>query len=404
MFLRAPYIISRIFLFFSLLVAPLMFNSCKSDSDIYNEEISGNEISLPTQSIALQNFYTDEQGTAMGKMLLCIDEYNANHNTLSDPGVITFSANIDDCAIEVMQTITRDFGSITQQMKTNCGIKAYHADDYILMPDYLSRHYYRELTVGPQEAVASVARRFSNGAWGAWGEYDEACTQSANYNKNIAFFGGSFSHNTRDNEVGNNKLGFIHGGKATSLQDLIAEKFACPHTGNYAQIGQGAYTGKLNAHDEAPFFLYNIYEQIKYALYTSKEKGFEYDVFLLFGGINDCSIGIPVGDVNEPAGDNTYIASLKKSIGLIKSNNPDAKVYIITSFPVFNNTFRYTLGNYVGAMADVAKFYNLPILNIYNLGLFDNNNYKLYYLPDNVHPNGEGYKAVASDIIEFLSK
>ena len=404
MFLRAPYIISRIFLMFSLLVTPLMFNSCKSDSDIYNEEISGNDISLPTQSIALQNFYTDEQGTAMGKMLLCIDEYNTNHNTLSDPGVITFSANIDDCAIDITQTVTRDFGSITQQIKTNCSIKVYYADDYNEKPDYLSRHYYRELTVGPQEAVTSVARRFSNGAWGAWGEYDEVSTHAANYNKNIAFFGGSFSHNTRDNEVGNNKLGFIYHGHATSLQDFIAEKFACPHIGNYAQIGQGAYTGKLNPYDEAPFFRYNIYEQIKHALYISKEKGFEYNVFIIFGGINDCCIDVPIGNVNEPAGDNTYIASLKKSIGLIKNSNPDAKIYIVTSFPVFNNTFRYSLSRYVNATKAVAEFYKFPLLNIYGSGIFNLNNYKFYYLPDNVHPNGEGYKAVASDLVEFISE
>ena len=36
-------------------------------------------------------------------------------------------------------------------------------------------------------------------------------------------------------------------------------------------------------------FKFNMYEQIKYAIQQSKKNGYEYDIFLLFGGINDCA-------------------------------------------------------------------------------------------------------------------
>jgi lysophospholipase L1-like esterase len=362
------------------------------------------ELATIQRTVIVRECHTDSTGTALEKLLSYIDGYYSANNLYATSSTITFVSSIDDSPAEIAQSTEHNSNDITQKLTTNCRVETSYSKDYIDAPDYLTCHCKRKLIVSQQEGISTVVRKSSAGTWSEWTYYTDYYKASPNHAKNIAIFGGSFAHNIRDDKKGTEGFGFDHNGKTTSLQDLIADIFACKHIGNYAQSGQGVYTGTPIQGTREPYFKYNMYEQIKYAFEISREKGFSYDVFLLFGGINDCAIDAPIGLAIAPAGDYSYIASFKKSIEYIKSNNPEAKIYLITSFPVFDGTSQYgSLYKYVNANIRLSKFYDLPLLDIYNRKFFTDENFAPYYLRDKVHPNGEGYRIVSSFIINLIN-
>lgn len=372
---------------------------------VYSCSNNENEIEEPVtiqESIVFQDCYTDDSGTGLEKALAYIDDYNAENDIHTKTSIITFVSNIDDCPAKIVQSTEQGTNGITQKITTYCRVNSSYIDDYIPSPDFLSRHYTRTLLVSRREIMSTAIRRYCNNGWSDWTLYTDYHKESPNHAKNMAFFGGSFAHNLRDGGKGVDRFGFDYNGKTTSLMNLVGDIFACRHIGNYAQGGQGVHTGMLN---DVQSFKYNMYEQIKYAFEFSKEKGYDYDVFLLFGGINDCAKGVPVGYISDPAGDHSYISSFKKSIEYIKSNNPEAKIYIITSFPVFNNSVHYnSLNEYVNANIELAEYYDLPLLDIYNYRIFTNENHTPYYMTDKIHPNGEGYNVIFSYLIGLLNR
>ena len=370
------------------------FYSCSSnDTEVWE-----------STTVQLQDYYTDNQNTALEKALSDIDDYNDEHGVREKTSVITFVLNINDCPAKIIQSTEQNSSEITQKLTTYCRVNTSYLDDYMPSPDYLTRNYTRALVVSRKEILSTVVRRYSGGAWSDWTDYTHNYKASSNHGKNIAFFGGSFAHNMRDHVKNSERFGFDYNGKTTSLHNLISDIFACKHTGNYAQSGHGVFSG-YNQNTDAPFFKYNMYEQIKYAFEFSKEKGFCYDVFILCGGINDCAINAPIGYISAPAGDHSYIASYKKAIEYIKSTNPQAQIYMITSFPVFNNSRSYDLlYKYIDANIKLSELYNIPLFDIYNHQFFTDENYTSYYLTDKVHPNGEGYRVVSSHIIDLLNK
>ena len=356
------------------------------------------------RTVIIQDCYTDTTCTALEKLLSQIDEYNYENSLQSTSSIVTFVSNIDDIHAEIIQSTRPKSNDITQKITTNCRVNTSYHDDYIASPDYMTRHYNRTLIVSEPENRATAVRKYSDDNWSEWTYHTQYYKASPNHAKNIAIFGGSYAHNTRGGQKGADGFSFDYNGSITSLQDLISEIFACKYVGNYAQSGQGIYIGTPDRNTNEIHFRYNMYEQVKYAFEYSKENGFSYDVFLLFGGINDCAIDAPVGYIITPSGNHSYIASFKKSIEYIRSNNPKARIYLITSFPVFDNSNAYnSLHKYINANIKLSKFYNLPLFDIYNQNLFTDSNYTYYYLADKIHPNGEGYNAVFSFIIELLN-
>lgn len=384
-----------------LILASIWLMNYFSCSD--NETVLDEHVTIQ-RTVMIQDCHSDTTYTALEKFLSHIDEYNHENGLPATSSIVTFISSIDDIHAEIIQSTRPKANNITQKITTNCRVKTSYHDDCIATPDYMTRHYNRTLIVSEQENRSTAVRKYSDDSWSEWTYHTHYYKASPNHAKNIAIFGGSYAHNTRGGQKGADGFGFDYNGRSTSLQDLISEIFACKHVGNYAQSGQGVYIGTPDRNTNEIHFRYNMYEQVKYAFEYSKENGFSYDVFLLFGGINDCAIDAPIGYIITPSGNHSYIASFKKSIEYIRSNNPKARIYLITSFPVFDDSGAYeSLDKYVNANIKLSKFYNLPLFDIYNQNLFTDSNYTYYYLADKIHPNGEGYNAVSSFIIELLN-
>lgn len=389
---------SFIFMMLASIGLATVYSCSYSNSEI--DEID--ELMTIQENVVFQDCHTDKCGTGLEKALAYIDSYNTENDVHGKSSIITFVSNIDDCPAEIIQQTERKSNRITQKITTHCRVERSHSDNYIPSPDYLSRHYTRTLVISSRETLSTAIRQYTPHGWSDWTLYTDYHKALSNHAKNIAFFGGSFAHNMRDGRKGVDTFGFDYNGKTTSLMDMVADIFACRHIGNYAQGGQGVHTGMFKT---TQTFKFNMYEQIKYAIQQSKENGYEYDIFLLFGGINDCAIGVPLGLMSAPAGDYSYIASFKRSIEYIKRNSPDADIYLITAFPIFNSTEHgKSLQRYVKANLRLAEYYKLPVLDIYNSHIFTLENYAPYYMTDKIHPNGEGYKLISPYIVDFLDR
>jgi len=111
--------------------------------------------------------------------------------------------------------------------------------------------------------------------------------------------------------------------------------------------------------------------------------------------------------VNDDEFENTdiYIENIIRKILCYKSNIPIVMLYTAKKDMVEKNYKNGVLPNSVIKQEKVAKYYNIPSINV-GKALCDEISCDVSkmtsYLPDSVHPNDIGYKLYASEILKFL--
>jgi len=134
------------------------------------------------------------------------------------------------------------------------------------------------------------------------------------------------------------------------------------------------------------------------------------DIIIVFGGTNDYGHGdAPLGKFSDRTEYTFYGACHLLFEKLIEKYNK-SKIIIVT--PMHRdgdnilNFDGYTLKNYVNALIEVALYYNLSILNLFEDKELNpniaNNNEK--YFADGLHPNDEGHAVLAGIFKNFLLK
>lgn len=116
------------------------------------------------------------------------------------------------------------------------------------------------------------------------------------------------------------------------------------------------------------------------------------DFILLFAGTNDYGTNRQLGTIDDtPSGDedNTFYAAMHYVLQYIFTQKPNAEVAIVTptfrsyvssggsgdTYNTVRNSAGYTLGDYSDAMIEVAKLYNVPILDMRKMGPINKFNY-----------------------------
>lgn len=144
-----------------------------------------------------------------------------------------------------------------------------------------------------------------------------------------------------------------------------------------------------------------------FCMRADKIKG-NFDVIVVFGGTNDFGHGdADFGAFSDRTPD-TFYGALHTLYQTLMQKHPDSKIVVIT--PIYRTdeeeisaVKKQKLRSYVGAIREVAEYYNLPVLN-----LFESQKppYKSIIndslLADGVHPNDEGHKFIAEKIKVFL--
>lgn len=158
-------------------------------------------------------------------------------------------------------------------------------------------------------------------------------------------------------------------------------------------------------------------------------KGYDFTncgLIVLFAGTNDWGNGVPLGSVSDAASDDTaasFCAWVRYTIEYAFSQAPTAMMAIVT--PIFRsyhgsgtvgdaykipNQDGHTLGEYTDALVEIAKDYNVPVLNSQEHSAINKLNYHnlLTHEPSGgiteryIHPNNTGYIAMNTKIVRFL--
>lgn len=139
------------------------------------------------------------------------------------------------------------------------------------------------------------------------------------------------------------------------------------------------------------------------------------DVVVVFGGTNDFGHGdAPLGTMTDRTPDSFYGGLHTLYLSLL-NRFPTALIVILTplhriceDMPVSpsGRFFRhYPLKNYVRAIREVAEYYSFPVLDLFAVsGLQPRVEVinETYFL-DGLHPNAQGHKRLAEQVIAFLS-
>lgn len=140
------------------------------------------------------------------------------------------------------------------------------------------------------------------------------------------------------------------------------------------------------------------------------------DIIVVFGGTNDYGHGdAPFGKFSDRTPDTFYGALHSLYIGLL-NKYPDSQILIITPLHRDNELNSkwwpdsatektdVNLIDYVNAIKEVAKYYSLPVLDLFaTYGVQPAVEIiKQKYMPDGLHPNDLGYMRLSDKIIKAL--
>lgn len=139
------------------------------------------------------------------------------------------------------------------------------------------------------------------------------------------------------------------------------------------------------------------------------------DAVVIFGGTNDYGHGdAALGKFTDRTDDTFYGALHNLYIDLI-NKYPMANIIVMTPCHRIDENNLYNdfgvrcegnLQRYVDIIKEVAAFYSLPVLDLYNLSGMQpaievNRN---TYMPDGVHPSDSGHERIYKLLKEFLEK
>ncbi len=133
------------------------------------------------------------------------------------------------------------------------------------------------------------------------------------------------------------------------------------------------------------------------------------DIVVVFGGTNDFGHGAPIGTSVDKEPNTFYGACNCLMEGLI-NKYPAAQIVFITPLHRENETNlrgsgkEYnvaTLENYVEIIKDVAKYYAIPVLDLFSISGIQPcvPILKQKYCPDGLHPNDAGHEIIASKLV-----
>lgn len=178
--------------------------------------------------------------------------------------------------------------------------------------------------------------------------------------------------------------------------DVICDKLGMT-TVSYAKGGSGYFKGN----GSVGYGTGNIIDSINSA-------STDFDIISMMAGVNEH--GLTMGTISDSIKDTptTLCGAVKKSIELAIEKYPNAQIFIITPTPGTGNlsTIKQgTLNDYVNNQIEIAKMYNIPVLDLFhesNLRPWNDTNLQTYYGGNYVHLNATGHQYIAQIIQKFM--
>ena len=132
----------------------------------------------------------------------------------------------------------------------------------------------------------------------------------------------------------------------------------------------------------------------------------EADVIVVFGGTNDYGHGdSKMGDINS-TDIYTFYGALNCLINDLQNDYPKSQLVFLTPLRrVTENEPNHDgkiLKDYVEAIINITKKYDLPVIDLFSSEIFDPNDTDI--LPDGLHPSDKGHAIMADYIAKELLK
>ncbi|PTK22535.1 SGNH/GDSL hydrolase family protein [Staphylococcus hominis] len=145
---------------------------------------------------------------------------------------------------------------------------------------------------------------------------------------------------------------------------------------------------------------------------ATKIKG---DLIIVQGTSNDWINNVPIG--TDKTDTKTFYGAFYSAIELIKKNNPNSKIIImtptkqcyivdkkVTRRDTDKNTLDLTLEDYVGTQVDACNELDIPVYDAYHSSQFKPNlpSYRKSSMPDGLHPNQKGHEVIMYELIRVF--
>lgn len=144
----------------------------------------------------------------------------------------------------------------------------------------------------------------------------------------------------------------------------------------------------------------------KRPVYIQIDESRPYDVYILWASLNDYYFHYSIYQ-KDNIGDllsndlTTQSGGINFCYELIRNKNPKAIILFFNTLPNFAEN-KTLIEPYVKAQIDICNRLNIPYLDQNSLSGLTENNFYLFFLPDKVHLNENGYKFIAPLQIKFL--
>lgn len=198
------------------------------------------------------------------------------------------------------------------------------------------------------------------------------------YGKTIAFFGDSITYN------------------------YIWEPYVLTDVGGTG-VNCGIGSTPLSGTDENAFWQTTRLDAVKAA---------DPDVVTILGGANDLTMNPVIGDDSNLADKDTdtFIGAYSYIINNLLTWKPSLKIIILSTTWAHNDGTDYsqtvTYGDFAAACKQVAEYYHLPYVDLYNESGFNaytlNDSPYNIYSADHIHPNTAGAKIIAAMVIQKI--
>ena len=138
------------------------------------------------------------------------------------------------------------------------------------------------------------------------------------------------------------------------------------------------------------------------------------DIVVVFGGTNDFGQGdAPFGTMNDRE-DDTFYGALHDLCQKLINRYPTAQLLFMTPLHRLSEDIvgtnelglrlEHTLSDYTDAIIEVARFYSIPVLDLFRVSGIQPrvDVQRELFMPDGVHPNDAGAARMAEKLIAFL--
>lgn len=190
------------------------------------------------------------------------------------------------------------------------------------------------------------------------------------------------------------------------FSDILKKKYSLKASNNYGISGTRIakqITPKPNSYEDYKDFCSRFLEMERCA-----------DIIVVLGGVNDYQHGdAPMGMLSDNTPE-TFCGALHFLYSNLKKEYFNSKIIIATPLHMVGDTKKggrypdikepFILEDYVNQIKKTAEYYEFAVLDLFSYSDLDpnQNEIKLEYMPDGIHPNAKGHKVIAELLGEFL--